>query len=414
MAQQQMSLFGPSLAQTQAALAQEDEAITAKLAQLTPEQGLVRIAMQGGRQAGRALGGLFGIEDPRLKEAAQQEAIFKELKDSGVDFTDSEQLYPALINAYQSRGMIDKAIVAAAKYEDVKSTSLKTQAEIGLKEAQAKQAEAKAKAAGQVKPSELGTLQAERDALRTRMQNSTSELEKVELDQRIKEIDNAIATKTTAKEKAPPSVGQDREALAQDMFDTDFYSLTQEQKRAVNERYDKLVRSKTPNINIDTKDLYGFVRGANADLAPIVKQVSTLETALNLLNQQSSPFASRALEQQIASVFGDANKAREEIKALANTGSLDERIANNILNFLSGTKTDATKADQLTVLRALRSKLGKDYENMATPLRSALESNKNVDPNKVIPPFSTRFGGLPLSTTGQRTTKSGTTYTVED
>jgi len=144
MAQQQMSLFGPSLAQAQAGLMQEDEAITSKLAQLTPEQQLTRVALQGGRQAGRALGGLFGIEDPRLKEAAQQEAIFKELKDSGVDFTDSEKLYPALINAYQSRGMIDKAIVAAAKYEDVKATSLKTQAEIGLKGAQTEKALAEA------------------------------------------------------------------------------------------------------------------------------------------------------------------------------------------------------------------------------------------------------------------------------
>lgn len=144
MAQQQMSLFGPSLAQTQAGIAQEDEAITAKLAQLTPEQQLTRVALQGGRQAGKALGGLFGIEDPRLKEAAQQEAIFKELKDSGVDFTDSEKLYPALINAYQSRGMIDKAIVAAAKYEDVKATSLKTQAELGLKGAQTEKALAEA------------------------------------------------------------------------------------------------------------------------------------------------------------------------------------------------------------------------------------------------------------------------------
>jgi len=144
MAQQQMSLFGPSLAQAQAALAQEDEATTARLAQLSPEQQLTRVALQGGRQAGKALGGLFGIEDPRLKEAAQQEAIFKELKDSGVDFTDSEQLYPALINAYQSRGMIDKAIVAAAKYEDVKATSLKTQAELGLKGAQTEKALAEA------------------------------------------------------------------------------------------------------------------------------------------------------------------------------------------------------------------------------------------------------------------------------
>lgn len=256
MAQQQMSLFGPSLAQTQAALAQEDEAITAKLAQLTPEQGLVRIAMQGGRQAGRALGGLFGIEDPRLKEAAQQEAIFKELKDSGVDFTDSEQLYPALINAYQSRGMIDKAIVAAAKYEDVKSTSLKTQAEIGLKEAQAKQAEAKAKAAGQVKPSELGTLQAERDALRTRMQNSTSELEKVELDQRIKEIDNAIATKTTAKEKASPSVGTDREAVSLELYNKNFMDLTQPERVAVNKRVEESSKGKQV-INVDARQAQG-------------------------------------------------------------------------------------------------------------------------------------------------------------
>ena len=147
MAQQQMSLFGPSLAQAQAALAQEDEATTARLAQLSPEQQLTRVALQGGRQAGRALGGLFGIEDPRLKEAAQQEAIFKELKDSGVDFTKPEQLYPALINAYQSRGMIDKAIVASAKYEDVKQTQQRgrlTEAQIKSAEGTEKRAEAAA------------------------------------------------------------------------------------------------------------------------------------------------------------------------------------------------------------------------------------------------------------------------------
>jgi len=144
MAQQQMSLFGPSLAQAQAGLMQEDEAITSKLAQLTPEQQLTRVALQGGRQAGRALGGLFGIEDPRLKEAAQQEAIFKELKDSGVDFKDPEKLYSALSDAYQARGMVDKAIVTAAKLEDIKATKLKSEAEFGLKSAQTTKALAEA------------------------------------------------------------------------------------------------------------------------------------------------------------------------------------------------------------------------------------------------------------------------------
>jgi hypothetical protein len=144
MAQQQISLFGPSLAQTQAGLMQEDEAITSRLAQLTPEQQLTRVALQGGRQAGRALGGLFGIEDPRLKEAAQQEAIFKELKDSGVDFKDPEKLYSALIESYQARGMLEKAIVASAKLEDIKSTKLKSEAELGLKGAQEEKARAEA------------------------------------------------------------------------------------------------------------------------------------------------------------------------------------------------------------------------------------------------------------------------------
>ena len=144
MAQQQVSLFGPSLAQAQAGLMQEDEAITSRLAQLTPEQQLTRVALQGGRQAGRALGGLFGIEDPRLKEAAQQEAIFKELKDSGVDFKDPEKLYSALSDAYQARGMVDKAIVTAAKLEDIKATKLKSEAELGLKSAQEEKARAEA------------------------------------------------------------------------------------------------------------------------------------------------------------------------------------------------------------------------------------------------------------------------------
>jgi hypothetical protein len=87
---------------------------------------------------------LFGIEDPRLKEAAQQEAIFKELKDSGVDFKDPEKLYSALSDAYQARGMVDKAIVTAAKLEDIKATKLKSEAEFGLKSAQTTKALAEA------------------------------------------------------------------------------------------------------------------------------------------------------------------------------------------------------------------------------------------------------------------------------
>lgn len=244
MAQQQMSLFGPSLAQTQAALAQEDEAITAKLAQLTPEQGLVRIAMQGGRQAGRALGGLFGIEDPRLKEAAQQEAIFKELKDSGVDFTDSEQLYPALINAYQSRGMIDKAIVAAAKYEDVKSTSLKTQAELGLKGAQTEKALAEA-------------AKAQREKLDTPFGKVDPDKFTPESLDKFRESGNyADLVAKPDKAKATPSVGTDREAVSLELYNKNFMDLTQPERVAVNKRVEESSKGKQV-INVDARQAQG-------------------------------------------------------------------------------------------------------------------------------------------------------------
>jgi hypothetical protein len=406
MAQQQMGLFGPTPNELLQAQQAADQALALRQSQFAPGQGLMYQAASAG---------------PALSEAKKMEEL-KAAVASQWDGNDPLVAYKIFAKEASARGLTQAAIGAAtqikafeADREKTEQQRIKTTYEIGRIAAQTQEALRKAQQATAAKVPSLVQYQEARDAIDDALQTEQDPQVRTRLETRKKELDNYINKESTRepKDKTPPSVGQDREALAQDMFGTDFYSLTQEQKKVINDRYEKLVRSKTPNINIDTKDLYGFVRGANSDLAPIVKQVSTLDTALNLLNQQSSPFASRALEQQIASVFGDANKAREEIKALANTGSLDERIANNILNFLSGTKTDATKSDQLTVLRALRSKLGKDYENMATPLRSALEGNKNVDPNKVIPPFSTRFGGLPLSTTGQRTTKSGTVYTVE-
>jgi hypothetical protein len=141
----QPSLFGPSVAETQLAIEQQDQQNVRQ--GRTGWAGVADIGITSAQRAARSLGGLFGIEDPRLKEAAQQEAIFKELKDSGVDFTKPEQLYPALINAYQSRGMIDKAIVASAKYEDVKQTQQRgrlTEAQIKSAEGTEKRAEAAA------------------------------------------------------------------------------------------------------------------------------------------------------------------------------------------------------------------------------------------------------------------------------
>jgi hypothetical protein len=423
MAQQQdMGLFGvPSASDILRQQQQQDQMLAMRQAQLAPGQGLIYQAASAGQRAGRSIAGLFGIEDPALKEATEMDAV-KKVVASQWDGSDPEKALELFVQEANKRGLTQQALSASERLTKMKADKekaelgkVKTSYEIGKLAAQTQEAIRKAQQATAAKLPSLVQHQEARDAIEAALQTEQDPQVRTRLETRKKELDNYINKESTREPRAakkPDKVGvsttgqvvyYDPETRKQFTFDSQGKEVP----------FTGQIREGGPNINIDTKDLYGFVRGANADLAPIVKQVSTLETALNLLNQQSSPFASRALEQQIASVFGDANKAREEIKALANTGSLDERIANNILNFLSGTKTDATKSDQLTVLRALRTKLGKDYENTATPLRSALKGNKNVDPNQVIPPFSTRFGELPLSTTGQRTTKSGTTYTVE-
>jgi hypothetical protein len=293
MAQQQMSLFGPSLAQTQAGIAQEDEAITAKLAQLSPEQQLTRVALQGGRQAGKALGGLFGIEDPRLKEAAQQEAIFKELKDSGVDFTDSEQLYPALINAYQSRGMIDKAIVAAAKLEDIKATKLKSEAEIGLKGAQVTKALADARKALTENLPTVAKLQKLRDDLRAARSNAESDQQLAEIDQKLKELDSAINKESTFAPSAAPkpeSFGVDREATSQALYGKRFGDLTQQEQQAVNKQVDETTKKSTKidinlsqdkGINATKVKRFGDLEDAAVAADSVLNNVNTISSVLN-------------------------------------------------------------------------------------------------------------------------------------
>ena len=238
----QPSLFGPSVAETQLAIEQQDQQNVRQ--GRTGWAGVADIGITSAQRAARSLGGLFGIEDPRLKEAAQQEAIFKELKDSGVDFTDSEKLYPALINAYQSRGMIDKAIVAAAKYEDVKATSLKTQAELGLKGAQTEKALAEA-------------AKAQREKLDTPFGKVDPDKFTPESLDKFRSTGNyADLVAKPDKAKAPPSVGSDREAVSLELYNKNFMDLTQPERVAVNKRVEESSKGKQV-INVDARQAQG-------------------------------------------------------------------------------------------------------------------------------------------------------------
>jgi len=306
MAQQQMGLFGPTPNELLQAQQAADQALALRQSQFAPGQGLMYQAASAGQRAGRNLAGLFGIEDPALSEAKKMEEL-KAAVASQWDGNDPLEAYKIFAKEASARGLTQAAIGAATQIKAFEAEREKTAlgkrkaeaeitlagARVGQAEAAAKASEAKASAAGQLKPSELGTLQAERDALRTRMQNSTSPLEQEELRQRIAEIDAVITIKTTDKAKTPPSVGSEAERKAQAMFNKPFGDLTQEEKNKVDKAVEDSSKGRQ-SISIDIKQGQGIN-------AAKVKRLDELEQAA--VNADSSISNVSALNSVLGNAF---------------------------------------------------------------------------------------------------------------
>jgi hypothetical protein len=303
MAQQQQmaSLFGPSIYDIEQQRMAQDQANALAQAKLTPYQSIRAGAAMAGTQAGRSIAGLFGVEDPKLKEASAMQEL-KNAINTQWDGQDPVDAYKIMAKEAARLGLTQQALGAAMQVKQAEEAKTMGELKRGLLEAQTgqavargKQAEAQALAAGKPKSSDLGALQAERNTLRTRMQNSTSPLEQEELRQQIAEIDAAITMKTTreAKDKTPPSVGQDREAIAQEIYNKGFYELTPDQKAVVNKRDAELAKGKQ-TINVDARQGQGIN-------AAKVKRLDELEQAA--VNADSSISNVSALSSVLGNAF---------------------------------------------------------------------------------------------------------------
>jgi hypothetical protein len=140
-----------------------------------------------------------------------------------------------------------------------------------------------------------------------------------------------------------------------------------------------------------------LIRQGQTATKEITTRVSAINRALTL-NSQNSPFAGAAFKQEVASVFGDAQKAATEIQALANTGALDTRIANSVVSFLEGKTTQTTKEDRDAVLKVLRTQGRDEYERTVAPFRAAVKTQEQA--MKLFPSFEERYG-MPKGITKQ-------------
>jgi hypothetical protein len=422
MAQQQMGLFGPTPNELLQAQQAADQALALRQSQFAPGQGLMYQAASAGQRAGRNLAGLFGIEDPALSEAKKMEEL-KAAVASQWDGNDPLVAYKIFAKEASARGLTQAAIGAAtqikafeADREKTEQQRIKTSYEIGKIAAQTQEALRKADQAKTAKLPSLVQLQDARDSIDEALQTEQDPQVRARLETRKKELDNAITKESTREPRAakePKTVGvsttgqvvyYDPETRKQFTFD----SQGKEVPFTGQIRKD----GSTTNVVLNTGQTAALVAQGEQATKQISDRVQSIDRSISLIDQ-NTPFSEAALRQEIASIFGDSQKAATEIRGLANTGSLDERIANRFVNFVSGKDTKVTNEDRRAVLVALRKRERDQYERRLTPYRQAVKKESGGDPNSIFPSFEERFGQTPGVVSVQRKTKSGTEYTVE-
>jgi len=213
MAQQQMtSLFGPTPQDLLRQQQQADQELAMRQAQLGPGQGLMYQAASAGQRAGRNIAGLFGVEDPRLKEASAMQEL-KTAINTQWDGTDPVEAYKIMAKEAARLGLTQQSLAAAMQVKQAEEAKTKTGLETRVKEAQInkyvadkKASEARAESAGKPKTPEFVQLQNELSALETRLQSATDEAEADALLKRIDTLKKKIDKESSFAPPAPKSL----------------------------------------------------------------------------------------------------------------------------------------------------------------------------------------------------------------
>jgi putative lipoic acid-binding regulatory protein len=406
---QQQSLFGPSIYDVQQQQMQQDRENAIAQARLTPYQSIRAGAAMAGTQAGRSIAGLFGVEDPKLKEASARQEL-KNAISAQWDGQDPVEAYKIMAKEAARLGLTQEAISAAAQVKAAEESKTLGELKRGLLQAQI---------------GKTGAQQTQAEALaeKARKEKLDTPFGKVDPDKFTPEsLDKFRSTGNYAdlvakpdKAKAPPSVGQDREAIAQDMYGTDFYSLTQEQKRAVNKKADERAERLKPSLSVtlpkNLKSIGDVREQFTTSVKPYITAANAAEQSEAMIDQASKGNFQgwRAAITQLAKSVGDSQISRAEIEAYGIDPSLVGSIVDRTNIFLSGTPSQDT-INSAKKIASLVKKVNQDRakQEQGTFLELATQA-EGYNP-KTTP----RFFELPFAPTKQEvqegTTSSGTKY----
>jgi hypothetical protein len=171
---------------------------------------------------------------------------------------------------------------------------------------------------------------------------------------------------TAPKEGKLPSVGGDREAVALEVYNAPFASLTPEQRAAVNKRVEAQQAAKTPKVEVrnvmpgDTKlaDIPAFRASVQKTIDPQLKAITAAQQALQAINDSlaTNNFASyRAAQVQFAkAIAGAGDLSQKELKAAGADPSLLGGAADYLSTIFSSTPTTDTQRQIRSTLQAIQ------------------------------------------------------------
>ena len=346
--------------QYQLAQRQAQEAQAIQYASLDPIARANYGTFRAGQQLGGAIGGALGGQDPQLQIIARRQQL-------------ASQLNPNDPNSYMRVAKIaadagDQQFAIAISDAGRKAMSEYALIEQRTRERQGADPFQQLLRSGKFTPASLATYQKSQNVadlreieIEAKTPAKIQEAERVALgkgfERGTKEFDEAVNSYLERPERPEPrpSVGGDREGISLDLYDKNYYDLTQTERSAVNEKLDKKRKDEAqagatvlPNQPVEPKDWLKFSEFINKD--PLMSRTSSIlsdaPTAIQTIkNSTQNNFSSASLPAAIAKLTGEGkNMSNQDIERYTRTGGLDQRIAGDVVGFFTGKKTDVTKA----------------------------------------------------------------------
>jgi hypothetical protein len=397
------SLFGITPESYQQAQAAQADRMALEYAQLKPLQQAQFAIGRGAYQLAGALGG----EDPQLRMVSTRNAIAQR-----IDYTNPESMAAGIqalaqagdtVGAMQLSDVLRKMQSEMALRGQRQAAAGASQAQAAASLAQIGRERAQAIPGDIAKSREVARLMEERDRLSQIFDETGQTARQIQyIDAQISELRRAekpesmteamrnasalaleagpegspeynkkyreelrrLTTKETPDRR--PSVGTDREAVALDMFDKNYYDLTPTERAAVNTRVEEKEGKKAaasapkiimPGQPVGAKDWMQFEKfiGDNPELKRTNELISVAPNALETIKRiTTNDIAAKALPATLARLVGETGPlSNRDVARYARTGGLDDRLAQAASEFISGRGTRQQKDQALQFMSAV-------------------------------------------------------------